>query len=130
MERLKERIKIAEDALRTLDEILEEPIRDEIHRDAAIQRFEYSFEAVTKAVQRYLQIKEGLVVGSPKSVVRSSFQVGLIGEAETEHALLMVDDRNLTVHTYNRDLAVSLTSRLQGHARLLRTWLNAVREHI
>lgn len=93
MERLKERIRIAEDALRTFDEILEEPIQDEIHRDAAIQRFEYSFEAVTKAVQRYLQIKEGLVVGSPKSVVRNSFQVGLIGEAETEQALLMVDDR-------------------------------------
>ena len=38
-------------------------------------------------------------------------------------ALLMVDDRNLTVHTYNEDLAHEIAARLPEHAALLRTWL-------
>lgn len=99
-------------------------------RDAAIQRFEYSFEAVWKSAQRYLNIREGLQVASPKGAIRHSFQLGLLDEQESEAAFALVDDRNLTVHTYNRDLAISLASRLRGHARVLRSWLDALNGHL
>lgn len=54
MERVKERLLTAGKALRSLAEILKEP-RTAIVRDASIQRFEYSFEAVWKAAQLYLR---------------------------------------------------------------------------
>lgn len=123
MERLNERLRIAARALGSLDELLGGPFEDDVQRDAAIQRFEYSFEAVWKAVQRHLAVVEGLEVGSPKGVVRASFQVGLLTEPEAERALAMVDDRNLTVHTYDEELAGLLGGRLKDHAALLRLWL-------
>lgn len=56
MERLNERFAMAKRALETLQELLalERPSR--VERDAAIQRFEYTCEAVWKAAQRYLQV--------------------------------------------------------------------------
>ena len=36
----------------------------------------------------------------------------------------MVDDRNLTVHTYNEQLAEEISSRLSNHALLLQHWLD------
>jgi len=38
----------------------------------------------------------------------------------------MVDDRNLTVHTYNEELARAIYARLRRHERLLSAWLGAV----
>lgn len=44
MERLKERLAFAERAISTFDEILRGDLRNAATRDAAIKRFEYSFE--------------------------------------------------------------------------------------
>lgn len=46
MERLKERLAVARKALRTLQELLVIEHPTKVERDAAIQRFEYTFEAV------------------------------------------------------------------------------------
>ena len=102
MERLKVRLAIARQALDTVMGILQEP-KTPIVRDASIQRFEYTFEAAWKTAQLYLKTEEGLELGSPKAVIRSSMQVGLLSEEQTRTALQMADDRNLTVHTYNED---------------------------
>lgn len=128
MERLTQRLGVAADALSTLQELLDGPLDDPVRRDAAIQRFEYSFEAVWKAVQRYLADIEGVEVGSPKQAVRVSFQVGLLSEEDAAAGLALVDDRNLTVHTYNEALAEAIASRLPGHAALLGAWLDAARK--
>jgi hypothetical protein len=55
-------------------------------RDAAIQRFEYTFEATWKAAQIYLRQVEGLEVGSPKGVLRLSLQVGVLDASEARLA--------------------------------------------
>jgi len=52
-------------ALDTFKEILNEPFSI-IVRDAAIQRFEYSFEAIWKLLKEYLNKKEGIICNSPK----------------------------------------------------------------
>jgi nucleotidyltransferase substrate binding protein (TIGR01987 family) len=123
VERLTERLALARAALATLNELLHTSVRSKVERDAAIQRFEYTFEATWKAAQLYLREVEGLEVGSPKRAVRAGLQVGLFDEAHTRELLAMVDDRNLTVHTYNERLAEEIDSRLSGHARLLQHWL-------
>lgn len=129
MERVKERLAIARKALRTLLEILQEP-KTAIIRDAAIQRFEYTFEAVWKSVQMYLRKMESLEAGSPKGAIRFSHQVGLLTEEQTRWALAMADDRNLTVHTYNEALAEMIYSHLLQYAPLMRDWLGAVEQQL
>jgi nucleotidyltransferase substrate binding protein (TIGR01987 family) len=124
VERLSQRLATARAALATLNELLHKAVRSKVERDAAIQRFEYTFEATWKAAQLYLREVEGLEVGSPKRAARAGLQVGLFDEAQARQLLAMVDDRNLTVHTYNEPLAEEINSRLSGHALLLQHWLD------
>ncbi len=126
MERLTQRLGTAREALSTFDELAHKPERSKVERDAAIQRFEYTSEAVWKAVQLYLREIEGLDLGSPKAVARASLQVGILDESETRLALVMADDRNLTVHTYNEKVAEDIAARLAQHAALLRQWVDRI----
>lgn len=126
MERLRERIEIARRALVMLDELASRPSLSKVERDAAIQRFEFTFEATWKAVQRHLEVVEGVIAGSPKACVRSSREVGLLDDDQTTLGLEMVDDRNLSVHTYDEKLAERIRLRVPAYAALLRHWLDAV----
>lgn len=121
---------IARRALATFDELahLEQPTA--IERDAAIQRFEYTQEAVWKAAQRYLDRVEGVNAESPRAVVRASARAGLLTAEQGQHALAMLDDRNLTAHTYNEQLAIALFARLGGYATLLNDWLNGLERNL
>jgi len=125
MERLKERFKVAKKAISTLKVLTEISALSDIERDAMIQRFEYSFEATWKAIKSYIEIEEGLTVSSPKSVIRASFELNLLNDTDSRLALAMVDDRNLTSHTYNEHLANEITSRIPGHYKILEKWLSA-----
>jgi nucleotidyltransferase substrate binding protein (TIGR01987 family) len=126
MERLNERLQQAARALSTLQMLADIAHPSDIERDAAIQRFEYSFEAIWKAVKRYLDVVEGVQAASPKSVVRACLENGLLDEQQARAALVMVDDRNLTSHTYNEDLAAAIFSRIPDHSATLEQWLSAV----
>ena len=62
VDELTRRLRFARRALGTLREVLAEP-KNAITRDAAIQRFEYSFETSWKAVRLHLREGEGLDPG-------------------------------------------------------------------
>lgn len=130
MERLKERLAVARRALGTLEEVLAIPRPSRIERDAAIQRFEYTFEACWRAAQRYLMVAEGLSVGSPKACVRATREVRLLSDEQSVLGLEMVDDRNLTVHTYNDAVAERIYRNLRRYTDLLTHWLNAMQGRI
>ena len=125
MDELSRRVALARRALGTLREVLAVPTTA-ITRDAAIQRFEYSFETTWKAAQRHLRDAEGLDHGSPASVIRASHAVGLLDEAAARLGLEMVRDRNLTVHTYNERLADEIYARLQSYLDMMESWLTAI----
>lgn len=122
MDRLKQRIEIARRALATLDELAGQEA-SKIVRDAAIQRFEYSFEATWKATQAVLLDRYGVQAGSPKPAIRACFENDLLTEDETRTALAMVDHRNLTSHTYNEMLADEIFAALPAYRQVMRTWL-------
>lgn len=124
MASLSQRLQAAEKALASLQILTGVTQPDAIERDAAIQRFEYSVEAIWKVARHYLLEREGIDRASPKSVARACHEVGLLDSDATSHALEMVDDRNLTAHTYNEALAQRIFGRLPGHAALLETWLS------
>jgi nucleotidyltransferase substrate binding protein (TIGR01987 family) len=127
---MKQRLKVSYRALATLDEVLAIPSPTRIERDASIQRFEYTFETVWKTAKQYLLDYEGLDIGSPKGVIRSSLSVGLFDDVEAALALEMVDDRNLSVHTYNEALAEMIFGRLFKYAVLMKKWLDEVNKRI
>ncbi len=124
MDRARERLSIAAHALSSLRELALLPQPTAVERDAAIQRFEYSFEATWKASQRMLYAFEGVDAGSPKACVRAAREAGWLTDAEAAAALAMADDRNLTAHTYNEALAERIFSRLPGQLALMEHWLS------
>jgi nucleotidyltransferase substrate binding protein (TIGR01987 family) len=118
MERLYQRIEVAKQELAKFDEALQMPFST-IVRDASIQRFEFTVEAFWKALQNYLLVKEGVEVNSPKQVIRNCFKVGLLNEEQTILGLKMIDDRNLTVHNYDEDVAQQIFDHLRDYTQLI-----------
>lgn len=96
----------------------------EIERDALIQRFEFTFELTWKCAKEYLYVQEGIDAASPKKVIRSCREVGVLSDVETEQALKMADDRNLTTHTYDESFIESLLRRLPVYDTVLHNWLD------
>lgn len=74
----------------------------EIHRDAAIQRFEFTFELAWKTIQEYIR-DQGLDCKSPKNCLRTAAEIGLIKNLKIWFKYL--EARNLIAHTYNEKLA-------------------------
>lgn len=126
MERLNRRLALARQALETLLELTALQVPSRIERDATIQRFEYTVEACWKAAQAVLDTRFGIVAASPKTVVRACAQNGLLSEDDGHAAMSMIDDRNLTSHTYNEDLAAAIHGRIGAHAGLMGRWLGAM----
>lgn len=118
MERLKLKYQDACKALVTFKSIMVENYSI-IVRDAAIQRFEYTFEALWKFLKEYLKEKEGLVVTTPKSVFRSLFSLKFLSEEETVLFLEMTDQRNETVHTYKEEVANSIYQKARDYPALI-----------
>jgi nucleotidyltransferase substrate binding protein (TIGR01987 family) len=99
--RLFQRIADYRKALTRLHEALEQSESDLV-RDAAIQRFEFTFELAWKAMKLFLEFK-GIDARGPKDALREALAQGLIsdGNAWTE----LLEQRNLTSHTYDEGIA-------------------------
>jgi nucleotidyltransferase substrate binding protein (TIGR01987 family) len=126
VERLRQRLSLAEKALATLDEVESLALPAAVERDITIMRFIYTFEACWRALQRYLNLVEGVDVETPKACMRGARDAGLLTDRETETALVMVDDRNLTVHTYIEQLAQQIVGRVADHVSVMRSLLAAM----
>jgi len=118
MERLKLKHDDAKRAVSTLNEILNEPYSI-IVRDATIQRFEYSFEALWKYCKEYIRMNEGISVNSPKACFRELFSLGIISKEDTVICLEMTDRRNETSHTYKEKVAEIIFEKVKNEYALL-----------
>lgn len=125
MERIRLKYSDTIKALSTLKEILDAPFNI-IVRDATIQRFEYTFEALWKYLKEYLKEQEGLICNSPKSCFRGLFSTGTITEETTVKFLEMTDDRNMTSHTYKEEVAMILYNKMRNHYTLMEDLMKKV----
>jgi nucleotidyltransferase substrate binding protein (TIGR01987 family) len=114
-EKLRNLIRLVNTALSRLETALAQPV-NEFVRDSAIQRFEFTFELFWKSLKAYGE-ESGLEVYSPRDSLRIAFQLGVI--REDSDWFRMLEDRNLTSHTYNEATAESIYSHLPTYARLL-----------
>lgn len=128
MERLVLRFKDAQNALKTLKDITQESF-SVIVRDAAIQRFEYTFEAFWKFIKDYLKEKEGIISNSPKACFREIFSLGFCSEEETVQLQEMADKRNETSHTYKEQVARSIYEKISDYSSLMDKVLNKFKDN-
>ena len=101
-------------SLQRLDEVLKAE-KTVINRDAAIQRFEFTVELAWKSIQQFLRSQK-IICRSPKECLQESFKFGLVNDDSLW--IKMIDDRNLTAHTYNEALAEEIYDRLPNYLPL------------
>ena len=118
MELFEKKYNDAQRALSTLREILKVE-KTSINRDASIQRFEYTTEAVWKCLQTYLKAEQGIDCYSPKACLREAKNVGLLNEEDTSLALQMIDDRNATWHAYHEGIAENIYGILPRYLKVM-----------
>ncbi len=95
-------------AANRFDEVLQLK-KDEIVRDAAIQRFEFTFELVWKTLRKIL-LKRGIEANSPKTVFRLAAKDSIITDLDTWFNF--IDYRNQTTHVYNESIAEEIYKNL------------------
>lgn len=96
-DKLKADLTLLQKAVATLETALREPF-SEIVRDAAIQRFEYSFELAWKTLQ-VASSYMGFVSNSPREAIKHGFKMGWIQNPEQWFEAM--EARNRTSHVYN-----------------------------
>jgi len=85
---------------------------NEIVRDAALQRFEFTFELIWKTLKLYLE-RQGYETGGPRPTLKKAFAEGIISSPEQGDVWLrMLEDRNLTNHAYDEALAADIYRRV------------------
>ena len=99
LEKAFENLKIIIDAYeKEEDRIIKDGLRDSI-----IQRFEFATELSWELMKKYLDENLVLEVYSPRSVIKESYKQDLIENGELW--LDILEDRNLTSHTYDENTA-------------------------
>jgi nucleotidyltransferase substrate binding protein (TIGR01987 family) len=107
-----------EKALKALKIALDKPMEeDRTNVDATIQRFEFSIELFWKLLKRMLTAK-GVQVQYPRDVLRQAYAGSLIDNESLW--LAMLQDRNLSSHTYNEDLALEIYARIKTYYPVLK----------
>lgn len=137
MESLATRLKIVKQCLKVLKksiDVFQSKKYDELHeqlRDSVIQRFEFSIDTLWKFLREYLEEKHGVIfaIVSPKEVLRTVLQTKLISADEFEIFEDMINDRNLTSHTYNEFLAEEIAHHIFSYYDLMTAIVKRIKLH-
>lgn len=127
MEKLKLNYEKTKKAIKSIGKLLEkykelkklDPMLDLVTQEALIKRFEYSIDTLWKYLKLYLEKKHGVKQKTPKSVFKEFLRIGLLDEDEIKLALEMIDDRNLTSHTYNESTAEEIVFNIPQYYKLM-----------
>ncbi len=130
MEKLIQRLDDLKKAFKTLEDVINEDF-SQIVRDATIQRFEYTFELLWKTLKDYLEKVEYIPCNSPKNCFREALKEGILSEEEAELCLEMLEDRNLSVHTYFEEIAQKIYENVRiNYFKLIKSIIQRLDERI
>lgn len=111
-ERWSEKLNDFKNALDRLEEGINEQIVTSLVIDGVIQRFEFNYELAWKIMRYFLEYQGIEEVKSPRSTFKEAFAVGLIENGE--EWIDMLNDRNLTSHTYDEETAKVIFQKIKG----------------
>lgn len=82
---------------------------DELDKDGVIQRFEFTFELLWKALKIFLE-HQGIDAKTPRDSLKEAFRIELF---ENEEIFLdMLEDRNKTSHIYDKQTSEEIFNRI------------------
>jgi nucleotidyltransferase substrate binding protein (TIGR01987 family) len=83
---------------------------NDVIRDGVIQRFEFTYELAWKATKEYLEDIGITDRNSPKAVIKEAYAQKII--VHEQNWLFMLNDRNMTTHVYNEQMAQEIIGRI------------------
>lgn len=98
-------------ALSSLEKALSEKPTREVEIAGIIQMFEYTYETAWKMLKAILE-EQGTVTDYPKQALVEAYSAKLIDDEKAW--LKMIEDRNLTSHTYKKPLAKEIFKRIKS----------------
>lgn len=98
-------------ALARLEEALAEKEPDQFVYDAIIKRFEFTYELAWELLKALIEYKGGEDVRFPRDVFKEAYAKGLLKNGEIW--LDMLNDRNLSSHTYNQEKVMEIFMRIK-----------------
>jgi len=90
-------------ALQELETFFQPPALNQREQQGLIKAFEYTFELAWNTMRDLLRSQGDASLLGSRDTLREAFRLGLISDGEAW--MLMIQDRNLTSHTYNRSTA-------------------------
>ena len=93
-----------------LEQSISIEVPSEVEWAGMIQFFEMSFELGWKVLKDYLE-EEGFQINCPRVAIKQAFQAGLIEDGRIW--LEALQDRNLTIHTYEETIALAVEKRIR-----------------
>ena len=112
-------------ALANLRQSLSKPIEEPRDLSGIIKDFEIVYELSWKLLKKLLE-REGHETGSAREAFSKAYQLRLLGDEVVW--LKILEDRNLTVHTYNKKFAEEMCARIRqdyvGAFEVLRALFN------
>lgn len=128
MERLKQRYMLTQKEFITLDKAItdfgksnpKDPYFMAL-RDSLIQRFEYSIDTFWKFLKLYVTEKHGIeTIGSPKVFFKACLDTKIVDNKEYTACIKMIDDRNMSSHTYLEGLAQEISTAIPTYYPILK----------
>ena len=108
-----------EKALKSLEEAAAQPIsHSRVEIDGTIQRFEFCIELFWKFLKKKLFYEYGIEINGPKKVMQQAYANKLIHDENIW--IQMLDDRNLTSHTYDQTLADTIYDNIKRYIPFLK----------
>ncbi len=130
------RLEDFEKAFKRLKESYEETLKHKendyytFFRDSTIQRFEFTVEIMWKTLKNFLYEHSGIDCKSPKGCIKDFFSAGYLTNDETIILLEMIDDRNMTSHTYHEEVAEKIFKDLQVYLPIIEKMINNLKHWI
>ena len=135
MDRLEQRYSLLQKALDSLESSIEK--LDDVGpsdfyfkelRDSTIQRFEYSVDTFWKYLKEMIGQKHGIETqASPKAVFKQAFDLKEISKKEHDNLKNMIEDRNLTSHADNEELADKISQAIPNYFQQLKSICNKLK---
>lgn len=101
-----------QNALKRLEEALQENQDNSLIVDGTIQRFEFTIELYWKLLKRVL-LTEGIETKTPRETLKAAYQVGWL--QKEEDWLQMLKDRNETSHVYDEEMARRIVQHINAY---------------
>lgn len=139
MKELKKKLATTQSVLTRFEEVLvrvktaQEPDEYKMLLDAAIQRFEFTYEITWRLLRLYLE-KIKLValdqLTSPRQIFRVAVQVGFLSENDFETVSSIIENRNQTTHMYDEDVAEEISKKFPEYVVFLKSVIGHIAQDV